>query len=1080
MIKEIKKAISLIVMFTMIFQIGMPMISGLNTNVLAVEDINNIETSGQNEIKNEETWDISANGDGSVIAKWSLGDKTLTISGTGKMKDWYSYSEEDWHNTQYTNLIESVIISSGVTGIGDYAFSGCGNLKNINISNSVKSIGRITNSIFYKCSSLSSINVNSENKYYSSDNGVLYNKEKTKILKYPEGKKDITTFEIPSSVIEIGESAFENCTGITNIKMSDNVKEIEQGAFSYCENLLSINLSKAITVIESNLFEECNSLKNIDIPNTVTTIEQSAFFSCDDLENTKFSSGLTSIGTRAFEDCVSLKEVVLPETVVNIGNRAFQNCTNLKNIEMPKNLENVGENLLFNNAKIQYKINNGATSIEIPSIVKRAMNTDDILYANDIQYTNCSIDDGKLILDTQNGNVLIEINSGVLKGLTVIILTNTWDISQNKDNSVKAVLSDDGTLTISGNGKMKNWTESSDSEWRISKESIYKVIIEKGVENIGDYAFYACINLRSVELAEGLKSIGNYAFAGDFSGYTIGIDFGEYDIKGCTQLKNIELPNGIVEIGEEAFHGSGLTQIEIPSTVSNIGDRVFRYCKDLTSIEVDENNINYSSKDGILFDKEKNELIQYPMGKKDIKEYEIPETVKQIDTGAFYCSKLSKIKMFNNVNNIENMAFMGATLLQDITLSTNIEEIGKQAFYACLSLQEIKIPKNVKTIDWGTFEECNFLEKIVIPSNVIKINDSAIDKDSSVTIYCKTGSIAQKYAIENNKNYIIDDVAPTVKFTSDSVKNIKKEHNVIIEVQDDMEEVGLDENSLKYQWTQSKEGPAKESFTENFENGQTITKNTGDGDWYLWVYAEDNLGNEIIARSEAFYFDNTAPSVNVEYSTKEITKENVMVTIKSNEEIQEMTGWTLSSDKKTLTKEYNVNTKETITVKDIAGNEKQATIEINNIDKIAPTVNVGYSTKNPTRGNVKVTITSNEEIQTVIGWTLSSDKKTLTKEYSANTKETITVKDIAGNETQANIEISNIDKNLPETTIGDINQDGKIDVTDLLMLKRHLVAGNRSEWKLTGDSLVSADMNENGTIDITDMLMLKRKIVENI
>ena len=246
------------------------------------------------------------------------------------------------------------------------------------------------------------------------------------------------------------------------------------------------------------------------------------------------------------------------------------------------------------------------------------------------------------------------------------------------------------------------------------------------------------------------------------------------------------------------------------------------------------------------------------------------------------------------------------------------------------------------------------------------------------------------------------------------------------------------------------------------------------------ILVSDVEENEKQINIEINNIDKTDPSVNVGYSTKNPTKGNVKVTITSNEEVQSVPGWTLSSDKRTLTKEYSANTKETITIRDLAGNEKQATIEINNIDKTGPSVNVGYSTKNPTRENVTVTITSNEEIQGVQGWTLSSDKKTLTKEYTENTTETITIKDLAGNETQANIEISNIDKDLPEITIGDINQDGKIDVTDLLMLKRHLVAGNRDNWKLTGDSLSSADMNENGTVDITDMLMLKRVIVENI
>ena len=243
------------------------------------------------------------------------------------------------------------------------------------------------------------------------------------------------------------------------------------------------------------------------------------------------------------------------------------------------------------------------------------------------------------------------------------------------------------------------------------------------------------------------------------------------------------------------------------------------------------------------------------------------------------------------------------------------------------------------------------------------------------------------------------------------------------------------------------------------------------------ILVSDVEENEKQINIEINNIDKTGPSVNVGYSTKNPTRENVTVTITSNEEVQAITGWTLSSDKKTLTKEYSANTKEAVTIKDIVGNETQVNVEVNNIDKIAPDVGVTYSTKEITKENVKVTITANEEVQAIQGWTLSNDKKTLTKEYIENTKETITVKDIAGNEMRVNIEINNIEK---KTTVGDINQDEKIDVTDFLMLKRHLVAGNRSNWKLTGDSLLSADMNENGSVDITDMLMLKRVVVENI
>lgn len=429
----------------------------------------------------------------------------------------------------------------------------------------------------------------------------------------------------------------------------------------------------------------------------------------------------------------------------------------------------------------------------------------------------------------------------------------TWDVSANGDGSViaKWTLSDK-TLTISGAGEMKDWDNDSVESWHNTQytNAIEKVIIEEGITRIGDYAFRECSSLESIEISESVTNIGQYAF---------------YE---CSSLTSINIPESVMSIDSYTFYGcSSLTSINIPDSVTSIGE---------------------------------------------------------------------------------------------------------DAFYGCSSLESITISESVISI-----------EEDAIPENTI--------------IYTKSNTEAHRYAEENEQGYIIDDIAPTIIFTPNAGENIQKQYSVTVEVQDDMEEVGVNENSLKYQWTQSEQQPTKESFIESFENGQAIIKNTGDGAWYLWIYAEDNVGNETITRSEAFHFDNTAPNVNVEYSTK-----------------------------------------------------------------------------NPTKENVTVTIISNEEVQAIQGWTLSSDKKTLTKEYTENTTETITIKDLAGNETQVDI------KTLPEIMIGDINQDGRIDITDFLMLKRHLVAGNKTNWILTGDSLEAADMNENGIVDITDMLMLKRAVVENM
>ncbi len=108
---------------------------------------------------------------------------------------------------------------------------------------------------------------------------------------------------------------------------------------------------------------------------------------------------------------------------------------------------------------------------------------------------------------------------------------------------------------------------------------------------------------------------------------------------------------------------------------------------------------------------------------------------------------------------------------------------------------------------------------------------------------------------------------------------------------------------------------------------------------------------------------------------------------------------------------------------------------------------------------------------------MAESRKELTKEYTDNIEETIIIKDIVGNQTEAKISIKNIDHTLPEIQIGDINQDERIDITDLLLLKRHLISGSKENWKLTEEQLQIADINENGNVDITDLILLKKKIL---
>ena len=148
--------------------------------------------------------------------------------------------------------LTSITIPNSVTEIGDRAFGGCTSLTSITIPDSVKEIGW---SAFDGCTSLTAINVATENQNYISVNGVLYNKDKTTIMRYPAGKKD-ENYKIPDSVTEIGGSAFNGCTSLVSITMPNSVTTISAGAFEGCTSLTMVSqmnlvwLQKSIVIME--------------------------------------------------------------------------------------------------------------------------------------------------------------------------------------------------------------------------------------------------------------------------------------------------------------------------------------------------------------------------------------------------------------------------------------------------------------------------------------------------------------------------------------------------------------------------------------------------------------------------------------------------------------------------------------------------------------------------------------------------------------------------------------------------------------------------------------------------------------
>ena len=297
-----------------------------------------------------------------------------------------------------TGLV-SIIIPNSVTKIGNCAFLDCVNLTNITIPYSVTTIGYDP---FSQCLSLTAIDVEVKNKYYSSANGVLFDKDKKEIICYPAGKTD-KCYNIPLSVAKIAKSSFSYCSNITEVIIPDSVTEISYTAFKDCSSLVHVTIPNSITNISNYAFNNCSSLMDISIPKSVTSIADSAFMNCSSLTaidveigNPNYSSvngvlfdkdkkeiicypggkadknykipsgvkdigdfafaycskltgitipyGVTSIGWSTFNNCSSLTSIAIPDSVSSIGAYAFYDCTSLTNIKIPQNVTSVEEN----------------------------------------------------------------------------------------------------------------------------------------------------------------------------------------------------------------------------------------------------------------------------------------------------------------------------------------------------------------------------------------------------------------------------------------------------------------------------------------------------------------------------------------------------------------------------------------------------------------------------------------------------------------------------------------------------------------------------------------------------------------
>ncbi len=420
---------------------------------------------------------------------------------------------------------------------------------------------------------------------------------------------------------------------------------------------------KTVTRIGTNAFYGNTGLTSVKIPDSVTSIEEGAFYFCENLTSVTIGSGVTSIGERAFSDCYGLTSVLIPDGVTSIDRNAFSFCRGLTSITIGKGVTSIGD--------YAFSYCDSLTSVLIPDGVKHI---GEGVFSSCVSLTNINV---------ASGNSAYSSIDGVL-------------FNKDKTTLITYPVSREGAYSI------PNSVTCVDSRAFFSCHSLTGVTIPDSVTSIGTGAFGDCQSLTSVTIPDSVTSIGDDAFAN-------------------TGLTSVTIGSGVTSIGQSAFYACGsLMSVTFGSGVSSVGPGAFAGCDMLTEINVAPGNGTYSSIDGVLFNKDKTSLIQYPAGKKGT--YTIP----------------------NGVTTIAANAFISSLGLTGVTIPDSVTSIGEEAFFGCFDLVSVEIPASVTSIGSGAFQDCISMTSVEIPASVTSIGNYAFD-------LCP--SLMEINVASNNKEY---------------------------------------------------------------------------------------------------------------------------------------------------------------------------------------------------------------------------------------------------------------------------------------------------------------------------------------